>query len=73
MIVKTIALAEDSAVSRMVHLVEEAQTQRSRTEMLVEQVAKYYTPGMRSDPHSFTMVYLRDRLSLDVVATVTVA
>jgi Cd2+/Zn2+-exporting ATPase len=52
MIVKTIALAEDSAVSRMVHLVEEAQTQRSRTEMLVEQVAKYYTPGLRSGPHS---------------------
>jgi Cd2+/Zn2+-exporting ATPase len=52
MIVKTIALAEDSAVSRMVHLVEEAQTQRSRTEMLMEQVAKYYTPGLRLGPHS---------------------
>lgn len=44
---KTTALAEDSAVSRMVRLVEEAQTQRSRTEMLVEQIAKYYTPGRR--------------------------
>ena len=54
MTVKTTALAEDSAVSRMVRLVEEAQTQRSRTEMLVEQVAKYYTPGM-GGPHSFTM------------------
>lgn len=43
---KTTALAEDSAVSRMVRLVEEAQTQRSHTEMLVEKIAKYYTPGM---------------------------
>ncbi|XP_073390566.1 uncharacterized protein [Physcomitrium patens] len=46
MTVKTTALAEDSAVSRMVRLVEEAQTQRSRTELLVEQIAKYYTPGI---------------------------
>ncbi|CAM6093000.1 unnamed protein product [Calypogeia fissa] len=42
--VKTTALAEDSAVSRMVRLVEEAQNQHSRTEQLVEKVAKYYTP-----------------------------
>lgn len=41
---KTTALAEDSAVSRMVRLVEEAQNQHSRTEQLVEKVAKYYTP-----------------------------
>lgn len=42
---KTTALSVDSAVARMVRLVEEAQTQRSKTEMLVEKIAKYYTPG----------------------------
>ncbi|KAL3685647.1 hypothetical protein R1sor_003669 [Riccia sorocarpa] len=42
--VRTTALAEDSAVSRMVRLVEDAQTQHSRTEQLVEKIAKYYTP-----------------------------
>jgi cation transport ATPase len=42
--VKTTALAEDSAVSRMVRLVEEAQNQHSRMEQLVERVAKFYTP-----------------------------
>jgi cation transport ATPase len=46
MTVKTTALSEDSAVARMVRLVEEAQTQRSHTELLVEKLAKYYTPGM---------------------------
>jgi Cd2+/Zn2+-exporting ATPase len=46
MTVSTTALSEDSAVSRMVRLVEEAQNQRSSTEMLVEKIAKYYTPGM---------------------------
>lgn len=42
---KTTALSVDSAVARMVRLVEEAQNQRSSTEMLVERIAKYYTPG----------------------------
>eukprot|EP00250_Pteridium_aquilinum_P021417 c25117_g1_i1 orf=513-2813(+) len=42
--IQTTALAEDSAVSRMVRLVEEAQTQRSNVEQLVEKFAKYYTP-----------------------------
>ena len=42
--VKTTALAEDSAVSRMVRLVEEAQSQQSRTELLMEKIAKFYTP-----------------------------
>ncbi|KAL2651823.1 hypothetical protein R1flu_019951 [Riccia fluitans] len=44
MTIKTTALAEDSAVSRMVRLVEDAQNQHSRTEQLVEKIAKYYTP-----------------------------
>lgn len=43
---KTTALSIDSAVARMVRLVEEAQAQRSSTEMLVEKIAKYYTPGI---------------------------
>lgn len=43
---KTTALSVDSAVARMVRLVEEAQNQRSKTEMLVEKIAKYYTPGI---------------------------
>lgn len=42
--IQTTALAEESAVSRMVRLVEEAQTQRSNVEQLVEKFAKYYTP-----------------------------
>lgn len=48
---KTTALSVDSAVARMVRLVEEAQSQRSKTEMLVEKIAKYYTPGII--PYSF--------------------
>ncbi|KAH7293616.1 hypothetical protein KP509_28G033300 [Ceratopteris richardii] len=42
--IQTISLAEESVVSRMVKLVEEAQTQRSNVEKLVERFAKYYTP-----------------------------
>lgn len=43
--IRTTALSADSAVARMVKLVEEAQKQRSKTELLVEKIAKYYTPG----------------------------
>ncbi|MCO5558291.1 hypothetical protein L7F22_011870 [Adiantum nelumboides] len=42
--VETSALAEDSAVARMIRLVEEAQNQRSHMEQLMETFAKYYTP-----------------------------
>eukprot|EP00271_Cylindrocystis_brebissonii_P004557 TRINITY_DN1629_c0_g1_i1.p1 TRINITY_DN1629_c0_g1~~TRINITY_DN1629_c0_g1_i1.p1 ORF type:complete len:1784 (-),score=241.51 TRINITY_DN1629_c0_g1_i1:1322-6673(-) len=41
---RTSAIAADSAVARMVRLVEEAQIQRSRSEQLVTTFAKYYTP-----------------------------
>lgn len=41
---ETTALAEDSAVARMVRLVEDAQAQRSHMDQLVETFAKYYTP-----------------------------
>lgn len=52
--IQTTALAEESAVSRMVRLVEEAQTQRSNVEQLVEKFAKYYTPGNMT-PHFMHM------------------
>ncbi|MCO5587261.1 hypothetical protein L7F22_041208 [Adiantum nelumboides] len=42
--IETSALAEDSAVARMVRLVEDAQTQRSNMDQLVEMFAKFYTP-----------------------------
>ncbi|XP_002974006.2 putative inactive cadmium/zinc-transporting ATPase HMA3 isoform X2 [Selaginella moellendorffii] len=44
--VQTTALAEDSAVSRMIKLVEEAQAKRSHFEQLVEKFAKFYTPAL---------------------------
>lgn len=40
------AAAEDSAVARMVKLVEDAQNRRSNMEEFIEQFAKYYTPGL---------------------------
>ncbi|THU74773.1 hypothetical protein C4D60_Mb04t36960 [Musa balbisiana] len=45
-IVVTVAVAEDSAVARMVKLVEDAQNRRSNMEEFIEQFAKYYTPGV---------------------------
>ncbi|MCL7029638.1 hypothetical protein MKW94_025420 [Papaver nudicaule] len=44
--VKTTALAEDCAVSKMAKLVEEAQNSRSKTQRLIDNCAKYYTPGV---------------------------
>lgn len=43
--VQTIALAEESAVARMIRLVEDAQLHRSHMEQLVEKCAKIYTPS----------------------------
>lgn len=43
--IRTSTLAGDSAIARMVKLVEEAQSVRSRTEQFVDKFAKYYTPG----------------------------
>ncbi|KAG1354716.1 cadmium/zinc-transporting ATPase HMA2 [Cocos nucifera] len=42
--VATKALEEDSAVARMVKLVEDAQSRRSNIEEFIEKFAKYYTP-----------------------------
>jgi Cd2+/Zn2+-exporting ATPase len=44
LIVKTMSTVEDSAVSRLIRLVEEAQANRSPTEKLVDSFAKLYTP-----------------------------
>eukprot|EP00899_Mesostigma_viride_P029399 jgi/Mesvir1/9644/Mv12139-RA.1 len=43
---QTTALARDSAIARMVRLVEEAQTQRTKSERVVESFAKFYTPAV---------------------------
>ncbi len=44
LVVKTTATSESSAVSRLVRLVEEAQSNRSETEKMVDTFAKIYTP-----------------------------
>ncbi|KAK2970521.1 hypothetical protein RJ640_001726 [Escallonia rubra] len=44
--VKTTALAEDSVVSRMARLVEDAQNNKSKTQTFIENCAKYYTPAV---------------------------
>jgi Zn2+/Cd2+-exporting ATPase len=42
--VRTTATADDSAVARLIRLVEEAQANRSETEQLVDEFARVYTP-----------------------------
>jgi Cd2+/Zn2+-exporting ATPase len=44
LMVRTTCTSEDSAVSRLIRLVEEAQANRSETEKLVDEFARYYTP-----------------------------
>jgi Cd2+/Zn2+-exporting ATPase len=44
LVVRTTARVEDSAVSRLIQMVEEAQTNRSPTEVLVDRFAAAYTP-----------------------------
>jgi Cd2+/Zn2+-exporting ATPase len=44
LVVKTTSSVDDSAVSRLIRLVEEAQANRSPTELLVDNFAKSYTP-----------------------------
>ena len=46
LVVKTTTTAEDSAVSRLIRLVEEAQSNRSPTEMMVDSFARSYTPSV---------------------------
>ena len=44
LVIKTTSTVEDSTLSRLIALVEEAQTNRSKTEKLVDSFAKKYTP-----------------------------
>ena len=44
LVVKTTSTSDDSAVSRLIRLVEEAQINRSDTEKMVDRFAKIYTP-----------------------------
>ncbi|RZC89368.1 hypothetical protein C5167_029273 [Papaver somniferum] len=43
--VKTTALADDCAVAKMSKLVEEAQNTQSKTQLIIDNVARYYTPA----------------------------
>lgn len=44
LMVRTTCSSENSAVSRLIRLVEEAQANRSETEKMVDEFARYYTP-----------------------------
>eukprot|EP00536_Pseudo-nitzschia_multiseries_P004180 jgi/Psemu1/253384/estExt_Genewise1Plus.C_680047 len=46
LVVQTTTTVEDSAVSRLIRLVEEAQSNRSPTEMMVDSFARSYTPSV---------------------------
>lgn len=43
--VKTTVVAEDCVVAKMAELVEEGQNSKSKTQRLIDECAKYYTPG----------------------------
>lgn len=44
--VKVTKLARDNTISRIIHMVEEAQGQRALSQQFVEKFAKYYTPAV---------------------------
>jgi len=46
LVVRTTTTVEDSAVSRLIRLVEEAQSNRSPTEIMVDSFARSYTPSV---------------------------
>jgi Zn2+/Cd2+-exporting ATPase len=46
LMVRTTSTADDSAVARLIRLVEEAQANRSETEKLVDEFARVYTPSV---------------------------
>ena len=44
LLIRTTSTADDSAVSRLIRLVEEAQANQSETEMFINNLASIYTP-----------------------------
>jgi len=46
LMVRTTSTVDDSAVAKLIRLVEEAQAHRSETEKMVDRFAKYYTPAV---------------------------
>ncbi|KAL8161626.1 hypothetical protein V2J09_013115 [Rumex salicifolius] len=52
--VKTSALPEDCVVAKMAKLVEEAQNKKPRFQRLIDEIAKYYTPGQLLDKNYFS-------------------
>ena len=64
LIVKTTFSTEDSSVSRLIRLVEGAQTNRSPTERLVDNFARVYTPVVVF--MSFIMVWPHGLLALNL-------
>ncbi|KAF2309674.1 hypothetical protein GH714_004554 [Hevea brasiliensis] len=60
--VKTTALAEDCVVAKMVKLVEEAQTSKSKTQRFIDKIAQYYTPAVIILSVSFVVVPLALRV-----------
>ena len=58
--VRTTSTAEDSAVARLIRLVEEAQANRSETEKLVDEFARVYTPIVVLIALLMVSVLLRD-------------
>jgi len=46
LVVRVTRLAQDNTISRMVHMVEEAQAQKARSQRFVDRFARYYTPAV---------------------------
>ncbi|KAL3644198.1 Cadmium/zinc-transporting ATPase hma2 [Castilleja foliolosa] len=60
--VKTTAVAEDCVVARMAKLVEDAQNKKSKTQRIIDKIAKYYTPAIVVISASLALVPLLFRV-----------